>query len=930
MYYPIRIFWVKIIRDISRDINNDFFAVTNLKKTYMKGSALSNFLKRSFFSAMMVMAGLCFLQPATAQTNYFFAGKGSFDPTIPTPEQFLGYAIGSHYTRHDQIVAYFNELARVSPKIHIQVIGKTYEERPQIVATITSTENFGRLEAIRQEHATLVDPGKPLIASTAPVVVLLGYSVHGNETSSGEVSLLTAYYLVAAQNEETQKWLKEAVIFIDPSLNPDGRDRAANWYNSYKSFPAVADGNDKEHLEIWPGGRSNHYLNNLNRDWLSITQVESRNRLEFFHRWYPNVQIDFHEQGANATYYFEPTPKSHQSPIIPQEVYDFNAILAKYQAKALDDIGSLYFTKENYDNLSPIYGSTYPKFYGGVGATFEEASSGGIARETTNGLLTFSFTIRNHLVTGLATVRGAVAEKEGLFKLQKDFFKSALEQAKALPDKAFVFGDSRDESLTQNFLDILLRHRVKVYEIPENLLLEGKKFEKGKAFIVPAAQPNFRIVHSLLEENKLTDSIFYDNTGWSMIHAYGLQYAKIVAPEFAKGEPVTDIRLPAGSVNGGISSLAYLLSWSDYNASSALYDLLNRGVLVKTAFKPFTANVSGGGKKAYGYGTLVIPVAAQSVSPDSLYRLLQDIAARAHVSITGATTGFDAEGIDLGSSNIRSVRKPEVAIAFGQGVNSEEAGQVWFLVNQHLGLPLVKIDVGSFQRASLKKYNTLVLVGGNYAEWDKAVVAKIKDWVNEGGTLITFQNATAWVIRQEIAHASVVDPLFADRRNGVEAAVTSTHAAVDSARSGNRNARPQDGERLDFSRQQDVEGSKRVNGAIFQSDLDITNPIAFGINDRRLFINKNGSTILVPSRNKYATVARYTGNSFVNGYASKENIAKVNNSAAIVTASEGAGTVILFADDPTYRSYWLGTNRLFLNSLFFGNLLGGGFGGGGE
>jgi Zinc carboxypeptidase len=918
-------------------------------------------MKLKTFLITLLTAAL--FQQAGAQTDYYFAGKGTFDPAIPTPEKFLGYPIGSHYTRHDEIVAYFNELARLSPKIHVQTIGKTYEERPQIIATITSTANYGKLEQIRQEHLTLVDPEKPLPGADAPVVVLLGYSVHGNETSSGEVSLLTAYYLVASQSDETKKWLDQAVVFVDPSLNPDGRDRAANWYNSYKSWPPVADGNDKEHVEIWPGGRSNHYLNNLNRDWLNITQVETRNRLEFFHQWYPNVQIDFHEQGANATYYFEPTPKEHQSPIIPQELYDFNAVLAKYQAAALDEIGSLYFTKENYDNLSPIYGSTYPKFYGGVGATFEEASSGGINRETTNGLLTFSFTIRNHLVTGLATVRGAVAEKTGLFKLQKDFFKSALEQARANPDRAFVFGDSRDESLTQKFLDLLLLHRVKVYELPDNLAIEGKRFQKGKAYIVPAEQPNFRIIHSIFEENKFKDSIFYDNTGWSIIHAYGLQYAKITTPGFAKGDPVTALKTVPGEVAGGPSNYAYLLSWSDYNASAALYRLLTENVIVKTAFKPFTANLTGGSKHPFGYGALVIPVAAQSISKDSLYRLLQTVATNTHVKFFGATTGFDAEGIDLGSSNIRAVRKPDVAIAFGQGVNSEEAGQVWFLLNQHLGLPLVKIDVSTFQRASLKKYNTLVLVGGNYAEWDKTVVGKIKDWVNEGGTLITFQTASAWAIRQEIAHASVLDPLFADRRGGVEstppahrdsssarpgAESPTTSAGTDQQR-GRRNfadsTRAADttasrsrgrrggseGDRLDYVRQTDVEGARRINGAIFQADLDVTNPIGFGVNDRKLFINKNGPTILVPSKNRYATVAQYTANSFVNGYASKENITRVDNSAAIVTSNEGAGVVILFADDPTYRSYWLGTNRLFLNALFFGNLLGGGgYGGGGS
>lgn len=857
--------------------------------------------KKALLFALLLMQ-----QYAHSQTNYYFPNSGSFDPKVPTPEQFLGYAIGTHYTRHDQIIAYFKELAKVSNRVHVQTIGKTYEEREQIIATFTSIDNYARLEQIRQEHITLVDPSKAVINKTAPVVVVLGYSVHGNETSSGETSLLTAYYLAANQSEETQKWLKESVVFIDPSLNPDGRDRAANWYNEYKSFPAVADPLDKEHQEIWPGGRSNHYFNNLNRDWLSLTQVESRNRLEFFHQWYPNVQIDFHEQGANATYYFEPTPKSHQSPIIPQSVYDFNAVLAKYQAKSLDDIGSLYFTKENYDNLSPIYGSTYPKFYGGVGATFEEASSGGIARETSNGLLTFEFTIRNHLVTGLATIRGAVAEKEGLFKLQKDFFKSALEQGRQNAAKAFVFGDDRDETLTQKFLDLLLKHRIQVYEVDKDVTVDGKKFVKGKAYIVPSEQANFRVVHSIFEENKLTDSIYYDNTGWSVIHAYGLQYAKINSGDFSKGSLVkttTDVR---GEVKGGKSSYAYVLSWSDYNASKALYTLLKNDITIKTAYKSFAINTPTG-KKSFSYGTLVIPVANQKVNADTLYKLINDAATQDHLNFYAVTTGFNVEGIDLGSSNIKAIHTPQVAVAFGTGVNSEEAGQVWFLLNRHLGLPIVKIDVSNFQRASLNRYNTLVLVGGNYNDWDKSVTDKIKSWVNDGGTLITFQNATAWAIQQDLIKEKVfVDSSLLGRRGttGVEQVSLKT-------------------ERLDYIRQEDVEGAKRINGAIFESDIDISHPLAFGLNDRKLFINKNGPTILLPSKNKYATVAQYTANPFVNGYANKQSVGKVSNSAAIIAEGSGRGAIVLFADDPTYRSYWLGTNRLFLNAIFFGNQLGG-------
>ncbi|MFT3936200.1 MAG: M14 family zinc carboxypeptidase [Chitinophagaceae bacterium] len=904
-------------------------------------------------SILLLVATLVSASFIYAQSNYYFPKATKLDASIPTPESFLGYAIGTHYTRHDQIVAYFRELQRVSNRVHVQSIGKTYEEREQIIVTFTSPENYSRLEDIRKEHLTLVDPSKPLIDAKAPVIVELGYNVHGNESSSAEVSLLVGYYLASSQDEETNNWLKEAVIFVDPSLNPDGRDRAANWYNSYKSFPAVADPLDKEHQEAWPGGRTNHYFADLNRDWLNLVHPESRNRVAFFHKWYPNVQIDFHEQGANATYYFEPTPKRHESPIVPQFLYDENAVFAKYHAKALDELGSLYFTKENYDNLSPIYGSTYPKFFGSIAATFEEASSGGIAKETPNGTLTFPFSIRNHLATSFSTIKAAVAEKEKLFKIQKDLFKNALEQGRANPAKAFVFGDSKDENLTQQFLNLLLLHHINVYELSATTSYEGKKFEKGKSYIVPSEQPNFLIVHSIFEENILKDSIYYDNTGWNIIQAYGLQYAKINTPDFTKGSLVSSTVLPKGEIAGGKSSIAYILGYTDYNATKVLYQLLAKDILVKTAFKPFAANVENN-KKQFGYGTLVIPVAGQKISADSLYNAVLQVAQNTHELFTSAATGFSAEGIDLGSSNVKAVRKPEVALAFGQGVTASEAGQVWFVLNQQLGLPVTKIDLQSFQRASLKRYNTLVLPGGNYTVWDKATIDKIKAWVADGGTLITFQNATAWAVQNELAkerlsatetapgRGNIINPIAAPAgvatsgrnnganalpvvqttqgpsQNGVSVPAESTPETVVSRRSNAGTA-----ERIDYINQQDVEGAKRINGAVFVADIDISHPIAFGLTNRKLFINKNGSTLLLPSTNKYATVAQYIDKPFVNGYTSRQNIGKVSNSAAIIFSQSGSGQVVLFADDPTYRGYWFGTTRLFLNSIFFSNLVGG-------
>lgn len=886
---------------------------------------MKSYLK-SGISLLVLM--ISFLHYGDAQNKYFFPKATSLDNKIPTPEQFLGYPIGSYFTRHEQVLAYFRELAKVSSRVHVTSIGKTYEQREQIIVTITSPSNYGRLEEIRQEHLNQADPSKPALSSNAPVIIDLGYGVHGNETSSTEASLLTGYYLAASQDAETNEWLDKAIIFIDPSLNPDGRDRAANWHNAYHSFPAVADPVDKEHQEAWPNGRTNHYFTDLNRDWLNLVQVESRNRIVFFHQWYPNVQIDFHEQGTNATYYFEPTPKRHESPIIPQFLYDFNVILAKYHAKALDDIGSLYFTKENYDNLSPIYGSTYPKFFGSVAATFEQASSRGILQESSNGPLSFAFTIRNHLTTSFSTIKGSVAERSGLFKVQKDFFKYALEQGQKNPAKAFVFGDSKDVTLTQKFLGLLLQHHINVYELDGNIKEAEKTFEKGKAYIVPSAQPNFLLVHSLFEENILKDSIYYDNTGWSIIHAYGLKYAKINGA-FSKGIAVTALNPARGIVEGGKSAYAYIINYNDYNASKALYHLQLKNVLVKTAFKPFSVN-AGTEKRAYGPGSLVIAVAGQAITPDSLYSALKIVSAETQINALAVSSGYSAEGIDLGSSNIKVVQKPEVALAFGQGITSSEAGQVWFLLNQQLDLPVTKIDLASFSRASLNRYNTLILPGGNYSAWDKATVDRIKNWVNEGGTLITFQTATAWAVQQEIVKEKLAETeAFAGRGGRAETpaapkATSNSREKKDENRAEGETAKKAN-ERLDYERQEDVEGSRRINGAIFQADLDITNPIAFGVTSRKLFINKNGPTLLLPSANKYATVAQYISKPFINGYSSKQNIARVSNSAAIIATTAGSGEVILFADDPTYRGYWLGTGRLFLNAIFFGNLLSGGY-----
>lgn len=858
-----------------------------------RGTSVS-FHRRVLLSLLVAVSGV--LVPylaAHAQSAYFFPQAGEFDPSIPTPQQFLGYEIGSRYTRHDQLVAYFNELARHSGKITVKEIGRSYEGRPLIIATVTAADNQARLEQLRQQHATLVDPSQPRAAAGAsPVVVWLGYSVHGNETSSGEAAMLTAYYLVASRSAETQQWLQQAVVLFDPAQNPDGRDRAANWHNAYASLPASADPADKEHVEPFPQGRTNHYFTDLNRDWLALTQQDSRPKVEAFHQWYPNVQIDFHEMGKDSTYYFEPSPKSMHSPLLPAASYEFNRTLAKYHAASLDALGSLYYTGENFDNFSPVYGSTYPDFHGAVGVTVEQASSRGRVQESVNGPLTFPFTIRNQVATGLGTVRGAVAEREGLLDLQKTFFQSALKQAAQQPVKSFVFGDVNDPALTHRLLELLLLHRIQVHALASAVTIDGHRFQPASAYVVPVVQPQFRLVHSIFAETPaIKGDVFYGSTSYAIAPAYGVSFAGSKA-RVGEGARITSLPAIQGGVQGGQAGYAYVIDWRDYNAGAALYALQARGLAVRAAFQAFTAGTSGGDHE-FAAGSVVVPVAGQPLQGAALLDAVQSIAQETQVTAHAVATGQNRAGIDLGSDGMKALRRPTVALVMGEGVTATEIGATWFLLDQQLRLPASKIDPSQLGRVALDRYTTIVLSGGKYEGVDAAAVAALKRWIQAGGSLVTYGTASRWAIEQKLADGE---------KTGVE---------QDTGDAG----------RKAFGDQRDIAAIERVSGNILSAEVDTTHPLGFGVPGSRLAVNKENTVVLQPSANPFSTVVRVDDTPRVNGYLSERNRARVGGSAWLLVSPQGQGNVVLFADDPAHRKYWHGTDRLLINALFFSNLL---------
>ena len=829
-----------------------------------------------------------------AQSSYFYPA-GNFDPAIPSPEQFLGYPIGEWHTRHENIVSYFKELARVSPKAHFQIIGYTNEHRAQVVLTITGAENYARMEDIRKEHLKLADPSQSVDVSKMPVVILHGYNVHGNEPSSSEAALLTAYYLVAAQGEEADRFLKDAVILIDPAYNPDGRDRHTNWANMHKGNPPVSDAMDREHNEVWPGGRFNHYWFDLNRDWLPLAHVESRNRVDFFHQWLPNVGTDYHEMGTNGTNFFEPTkPFGSENPVVPRTNYDqLNNLFAKYFSKALDDIGSLYFTKEVFDNSYPGYGSTYPDIHGGLGLVFEQASSRGHVQRSTTKDVTFAFTIRNHVRTSIATVRAAVENRELMLKHQQEFFRTALDEGKRSATKAYVFGDAKDLSKTRAFAELLLKHKIETYQLGADLAIGNTKYEKGKAFLVPTDQTQYRMVRSVFEKvTQFNDSVFYDASAWTMSLAFGLPHdALTVATKVSKGQQLKLEDIIANPVSVVKSNYAYVMEWNDYYAPKALYYLLSNKVFAKTSFKPFSANVNGV-KRNFGYGTIVIPVADQNLSANELFSQVQAASKHAGVEIYSVSTGFSLEGIDLGSANVKTVPVPKIVMLVGDGTSPPDAGAIWHLLDTKVNMPITKVNTSQFTQLRINDYATLIMVAGNYNLLNETAVAKIKTWVQQGGTLILLKSAVSWAIQNKLVEEQI-----------------------------RKEDEKKDTKRLDYVTAQDYLGARAIGGSIFMSNLDITHPIGFGYSNRELPIWRNTSIFLEPSKNAFNTVAKYASNPRLSGYVHPGNFEKMKNTASIVVSPNGQGRAILMVDDVNFRGYWFGTNKLFLNALFFGGLI---------
>ena len=818
------------------------------------------------------------------ELSYYLPSDVTYNKLIPKPKDIIHHEVGEWHVTHDRLVNYMQAIATAAPeRVKLETMGFTYESRPQLLLVITSKNNHARLEQIRQQHLLLSDPSKSasLNISDMPIVVYVGHSIHGNEPSGSNAALVSAYYLAAAQGKEIDDMLENVVILFDPSFNPDGLQRFSTWANQHKSKTLVTDPNSREFNEVWPGGRFNHYWFDLNRDWLPAVHPESQNRVRLYHQWKPNILTDHHEQGSNASFFFQPGVPSRVNPLTPKKNQELTEKLGRFHAKYLDKIGSLYFTKENYDDFYYGKGSTFPDINGAIGILFEQASSRGHAQETGNGILRFPFTIKNQFVTVLSTLEGARQLRKEFLEFQRDFYKQSVSNQNI----GYVFGDKNDRGKTFLFIEMIQRHGIVIHEYAG---ANDNEFEKGTAYTVSLNQPQQVLIKAIFDKQlTFTDSLFYDISSWTMPLAYGIPYKE--AAITATGKKLDDLKMPVGELLGGKSEYGYLMEWDEFYAPRALLELQQAGLITKVATNKTEINTSAGLKK-FDYGTILIPVTMQEKSSEQVFQLINLVAQKNALKIYSMQSGTASVGSDLGSSKYLSLKLPVVAMLVGAGVNALDAGEVWHLMDQRLNIPASHLDVAGFNRIDISKYSTIIMVSGSYGDVNKD---KLKTWVQAGGVLIVLEEAVTWAAQNGIASVTF----------------KKIKSAEDSA------------QRMPYVQREQVDGAQQMSGAIFGADVDLTHPLAYGYNQKTVSLFKANKVFMEKSKNPYATPFYYGGTPLQSGYISRENASAIKNSAAVIVNTVGSGRVINIADNPNLRGFWLGGTKLLMNAIFFGKII---------
>ena len=815
---------------------------------------------------------------------------------LKTPDEFLGYQLGERFTRHHKVVEYFEHVAAVTTNVKLYPYGETYEHRPLITAVISSQANIDRWDETRENNlrrAKMLDGSAP---GDGIAIVWLSYNIHGNEASSIEAAMKTIHELVVS--DRAKPWLENTVVIIDPCINPDGRDRYANFYNQFANKDFNPNSDAMEHREPWPGGRPNHYLFDLNRDWAWQTQKESLQRMRLYNQVMPHVHVDFHEQGYNSPYYFAPAAEPFHEVITPWQ-REFQATIGKNHAKYFDRESWLYFTKERFDLLYPSYGDTYPTYNGAIGMTYEQAGHGfaGLGIITEYGdTLTLKDRIAHHFTTGISTVEISSLNAERLTTEFARYFEQNVSNP-AGKYKTYVVKSSNGPDKIKSLVEFLDRQKIQYGKSNSNRTLNGFSYVKNSAssvsisgndLLISIYQPKSKLVTALFEPiAKLSDTLTYDITAWSLPYAYGLDaYAIAEKVNVTGGYEVPAAVMP----NTDTKPYAYLSAYKSLQDVKWLCYLLKNGVNARVAHRPFTLE-----GRSYGRGTIIVTRRTNERLGQKFDQLVREAAEKFDRPIIAAQTGFADSGVDLGSGTIARIKAPKIALLSGPQTSSLSFGEAWYFFEQQLDYPVTAIRTDYFDRVDLSKYDVLIIPNGSYELFSEGTLNNLSNWVSRGGKVIAIGRALN---------------VFKDK-NGF-----SLKEFTKKEKNGNKNDTPTIQEQLKPFDASERDGlSSSIFGAIFKVSLDNSNPLAYGYGNEYYSLKTSSLRFAYLESGQNVGVLKKESTP-VSGFAGFKAVDKLENSLVFGVEKKGQGEIIYMVDNPLFRAFWENGKMLFGNAVF--------------
>ncbi len=811
---------------------------------------------------------------------------------LKSPEDFLGYKIGSRFTPHWKIVNYFNHVAaNATSWMKLQQYGETNEGKPLLLAFISSADNMKHLEEIRYNNlrlANLAAGRTALEEENAPAIVWLSYNVHGNEPSSSEAAMLTLYALTDPSNARTKEWLKNTVVIIDPCVNPDGRDRYVNWYNSAVGKKLNPQRLAREHREPWPQGRTNHYNFDLNRDWAWQTQVESQQRITVYTQWMPQVHVDYHEQGVNEPYYFAPAAEPYHEVITPWQ-REFQASIGKNNAKYFDQNNWLYFTKEVFDLFYPSYGDTYPVYNGSIGMTYEQGgiSAGlGVLNDEAD-TLTLTDRAMHHFTTSLSTVEVSSLNANRLIKEFRKYFNTAVTTGVGEYKSYVIKNQPQDAQRIDQLLELLDKNGIQ-YSLGSGSG-KGYNYVTGKEepftlgandILISAYQPRSALTNVLFEpKSKLSDSVTYDITAWSLPYVYGLT-AWASKDKIAVVRPVTK----AKAVNKE-TTYGYVLPWIGVRSAKAAGQLLQKGILLRYAEEPFEMN----GNK-FDRGAIIILKTANK-KYNNLFATAREVADACNVQLYPVSGGMVDKGFDFGSDKVHPMKAPRVVMATGDAIGTTAAGSLWHFFEQEIDYPVTLVQVTDIDRLNWNEVDVLIMPDGNYRFLsNKDDMEAFKGWVNRGGRVIAMESAVAQLAKAEWG-------IKAKKADDTDKKDSNSYSAL---------------KVYQYREREAVSGG--TPGSIWKVTLDNTHPLAFGF-PNYYFTLKQDDAIYEFMKDGW-NVGVIKKENQVAGFVGTGLQSKLKDGLLFGVQNMGGGSVTYLADNLMFRSFWENGKLMFCNALF--------------